>query len=176
MFLYCNNIIVPAPEAVVIFQSRETPLYEGTAFSLSCLITPNRTGVDTEFVIQRSFMGPETSATERISLSDTVTSFDDIQLSFSFSPLILNDTGIYECSAIAISIVPNITASDPVTNETTLSILGRYIIVFCYNYSHDNFPARLFSLQNCQLLKLTSTRLFLSQFQEITTLSYAPLS
>ena len=93
------------------------------------MITPNRTGVDTEFEIQRSFIGPETSATERISLSDTVTSFNDIQLSYSFFPLILNDTGIYECSAIAMSIIPNITASDLVINGTILSILGRYIIV-----------------------------------------------
>ena len=135
MFLYYNIYIVPAPEAVVIIESREAPLYEGTTFSLSCLITPNRTGVDTEFAIQRSFIGPETSATERISLSDTVTSFDDIQFSYSFFPLILNDTGIYECSAIALSTIPNITASDSVINRITLSILGRYIIMLHY-YDH----------------------------------------
>ena len=126
------NFIVPASEAVVFFESRESPLYEGTTFSLTCLIIPNRTGVDTDFEIQRSFVGPETSATERISLSDTVTSFSDIQISYSFSLLTMNDTGTYECSAIALSILPNVnvTASDPVMNETTLSILGRHIMCF----------------------------------------------
>ena len=32
---------VPAPEVVTILQSRENPLYEGTAFSITCVITPN---------------------------------------------------------------------------------------------------------------------------------------
>ena len=129
---------MPAPEAIVIFESRESPLYEGTTFSLSCLITPNRTSVDTEFEIQRSFIGPKTSATERISQSDTVTSFNDILLSYSFSPLTLNDTGIYECSAVALSILPNITASDPIMNETTLSILGKCVMYFV-SYDENNF-------------------------------------
>lgn len=139
---------MPAPEAVVFFGSRESPLYEGTTFSLTCLITPNRTGVDVDFEIQRSFTGPETSATERISLSDTVTSYSDIQISYSFSPLTMNDTGIYECSVIALSILPNITASDPVINETTLLILGRCIIV-CFTivnmiiFSTTSFLAEL---------------------------------
>ena len=130
---------MPAPEAVVIFGSRESPLYEGTTFSLTCLITPNRTGVDTNFEIQRSFIGPETSATERISLSDTMTSFSDIQISYSFSALTMNDTGTYECSAIALSILPNITASDPVINETTLLILGRCINVCFTIVNMNNF-------------------------------------
>ena len=144
---------MPAPEAVVIFESRESPLYEGTTFSLSCLITPNMTGVDTEFEIQRSFIGPETSATERISQSDTMAPFSDILLSYLFSPLTMNDTGIYECSAIALSILPNITASDPIMNETTLSILGKCIMCFISYDDDDDFLPHPFSLQNCQLLK-----------------------
>ena len=117
----CNA--VPVPEAVEIFESRETPLHEGTSFSLNCVITLNLTGVDTDIEVQRSFIGPETSATVRIAQSDTVTSFNDIQLSLTFTPLIINDTGTYECSAIVRSIIPNVTASDPVMNDTTLFIL-----------------------------------------------------
>ena len=121
---------MPAPESVVIFESREAPLYEGTTLFLSCLITPNRTGVDTDFEIQRSFIGPDTSAADRITQSDTVTSFNDIQISYSFAPLTMNDKGIYECSATVRSLLPNITVSEPVMNYTTLSILGKCITCF----------------------------------------------
>ena len=118
-----TSLTVPASEVVTILRSRENPLYEGTAFSITCVITPNRTGVDTDFEVQRNFSGPETSTTDRITLLDIKNS---IQISLMFVPLIVNDTGTYECSAIASSVLSNVTASDPVMNDTSISILCKY--------------------------------------------------
>ena len=118
-----TSLTVPASKVVTILRSRENPLYEGTAFSVSCVITPNRTGVDTDFEVQRNFSGPETSTTDRITLLDIK---NNIQISLMFVPLIVNDTGTYECSAIASSVLSNVTASDPVMNDTSISILCKY--------------------------------------------------
>ena len=113
---------MPAPEVVNIIHSRENPLYEGTTFSLICVISPNTTGVDIDFEVQRNFSGPEISASTHF---DTVISVNDIQISMMFAPLSMNDTGTYECSAMVSSILPNVTTSDLVTNDTAVSILRK---------------------------------------------------
>ena len=116
----------------MILQSRENDLYEGTSFSLTCVVLLNKTGVDTGFEVQRSFFGPETSLPDRIKTFDTE-SADDIEISLLFSPLTMNDTGEYLCSATVTSVLPNVTNSDPIMNRTTLSILREYICSYCHS-------------------------------------------
>ena len=124
---------MPVPEAVVILKSRDSPLYEGTSFSLTCVITPNMTGVDiTDFEIEINFTGPVTFATDRI---ENVTSLNDTQISLTFSPLIMNATGLYECSVMVYSALPNVTASDSEMNDTVLSILRKLQISVAFLYN-----------------------------------------
>ena len=113
---------MPVPEVVNIIHSHENPLYEGATFSLICVISPNKTGVDIDFKVQKNFSGPVISAS---TLFDTVISGNNIQISMMFAPLSMNDTGTYECSAMISSILPNVTTSDSVTNDTAVSILRK---------------------------------------------------
>ena len=81
---------MPVPEVVNIIHSHENPLYEGATFSLICVISPNKTGVDIDFKVQKNFSGPVISAS---TLFDTVISVNNIQISMMFAPLSMNDTG-----------------------------------------------------------------------------------
>ena len=55
---------VPAPISPLTFhRSRNSTLNAGTSFSLTCIITPNTTGVDTDLIVQRIIMGPGISDT-----------------------------------------------------------------------------------------------------------------
>ena len=109
----------------MILQSREDDLYEGTSFSLTCVVSPNKTGVDTAFEVLRSFSGPETSLSDRIDTFDTEVA-DDIEITLIFSPLTMNDTGEYLCFATGASVLPTVTNSDLIMNRTMLSILREY--------------------------------------------------
>ena len=114
---------MPAPEVVTINESREAPIYEGTMFSLTCLITPNMTGVDTDITIQRNFTGPGTS--------DRVTSEDAaFQTTLMFHPVAMADDGRYVCSAVAISTSqhPNVEASDAIVNDAMITISSKFYL------------------------------------------------
>ena len=121
---------MPAPE-VLILRSREDPLYEGTIYSLICIVLLNTSGVDTEYVVDKRFPIPDhdTSNIDRITLLNTDIPNNAIQLSITFAPLIINDTGSYVCSALVISNLTGITASDKVINVTEISVLRKYYYI-----------------------------------------------
>ena len=116
---------VPPPESVTIELGRGAPLYEGTTFSLTCIITPNRTGVDTGFMVIPTFSGPGSPAA-----SDVVMQMDtmDFQTTLSFTstnPLVLNNSGSYLCSSTVMSQLPNIDMSDAGMAEVVISVMGK---------------------------------------------------
>ena len=116
-FITC--ILVPAPEVIAISESRGGLIYEGTVFSLTCLITPNMTGVNTDITIQRTFSGPGTSAADRVTTEDAA-----FQTTLMFHPVAMTDNGEYVCSASAISTpqYPNVEASNETENSTVITI------------------------------------------------------
>ena len=128
--LLINPCTVPAPLEVTIHQSRDAPLFEGTIFSLTCTVIPNRTGVDTNFQIQLDLSGTGTSATNRVTVSDTALPSINYQTTtVTFNPLALNDTGLYECSVTVISVsFPYVTDSDTVVKNTTISVSSQSYI------------------------------------------------
>ena len=113
---------VPAPEVVSISESRGAPIYEGTAFSLACLITPNMTGVDTDITVQRNFAGPRTSAADRVTREDTA-----FETTLVFRPVAMADSGSYVCSASVMSTpqYPNVETSDETINDTMITITSK---------------------------------------------------
>ena len=115
-------LTVPAPDVVAIYESRGAPIYEGTVFSLTCLIMPNMTGANTDITIQRNFTGPGTSAADRVTREDTA-----FQTIFMFHPVAMADDGRYVCSAVAISTsqYPNVEASDATMNATMTIISSK---------------------------------------------------
>ena len=115
-FITC--ISVPAPEVIAINESRGGPIYEGTMFSLTCLITPNMTGVNTDITLQRTFTGPETSAADRVTTENAA-----FQTTLIFHPVAMADDGEYVCSVSAISTqYPNVEASNATENNTVITI------------------------------------------------------
>ena len=73
--------------------------------------------------------GRDTSNIDRITLLNTDIPNNAIQLSIMFAPLIINDTGSYVCSALLISNLTGITASDTVINVTEISVLRKYYYI-----------------------------------------------
>ena len=117
---------MPAPEAVIIENNREGLLYQGTNFTLICMIFVNKTGVDTEFHVQGNLSHSESLPNE-ITVLNTTIADTDLQVSFDlvFYPLTSNDTGVYECSAAAHSTLPYAASSDAVRNGSEITILGK---------------------------------------------------
>ncbi len=82
---------------MVINASRTGTLYEGaTGLSLSCVVTPDNTGVDTSTDLTRGVTGPADG--DRVSISDTVNG-GVATVEYSIGVLSLSDTGTYMCSA-----------------------------------------------------------------------------
>ena len=117
--IYNAYISVPALEVIAISESRGGLIYEGTMFSLTCLITPNMTGVNTDITIQRTFSGPGTSAADRVTTEN-----DAFQTTLMFRPVAMTDDGRYVCSASAISTpqYPSVEASNETENRTIMAI------------------------------------------------------
>lgn len=116
---------MPPPQSISVRANREGPLYEGTQFSLTCLISPNRTGVDTQFTVQTSFAGPQTPEDDRLTTSDTTTVDDILQVILTLSPVsVMDDDSPYICSASATSSAQHVITSDAVTNTMMISVDG----------------------------------------------------
>ena len=141
-------ITVPASEVVAIYESRGAPICEGTVFSLSCLITPNMTGVNTNITIQQNFTRPGMSAADRVTREDTA-----FQTILMFRPVTMADDGRYVCSAVAISIsqYSNVEASNATVNNTRITISSKLMSykfllsssdmhTHTHTHTHTNFP------------------------------------
>ena len=115
--------LVPAPLPLMFHQSRNTTLYAGTNFSLTCLITPNTTGVDTDFTVETSVTGPGTSELSRVSISQpTLVEGGIYETVVAFSLLLEGDEGPYNCSARATSSQSNVITSDPTSAAESITV------------------------------------------------------
>ena len=117
---------MPPPRVISIRTSREGPVYEGTSFSLTCIISLNRTGVDTLFTLQTSFSGPQTPEDDRFTASNLTAVDDTFQVILTISPVSVVDDDIpYTCSASVTSLAQHITASDVTQNAMVINVDGR---------------------------------------------------
>ena len=121
---------VPAPASIVINRSRSGVLYEGTTFNLICVITPDTSGVDTEFSVNSSVLGPRTSDVERIIISQPVENGEVYETNVRFRALRRNDGGTYNCSSRATSTLRYVSASEPADGSTTIFIDGEVLCGF----------------------------------------------
>ena len=115
---------MPPPESVRIEPSRRGLLYEGTSFSLTCIITPNRTGVDTGFMVTvPTFSGPESPSVSDVTMRADM-NFQTVLSFTSSNPLSLDNAGSYYCSSVVMSQLANIERSDATmnTNEVEINI------------------------------------------------------
>ena len=112
-------VSVPAPISPLIFRhSRNTALNAGTSFSLTCIITPNITGVDTDIMVESSIMSNGVPDTDRVSVSRQPVSVgeNNFETTVTFTHLLEADTGAYNCSA-HIRSPPSL--SDVITSDST---------------------------------------------------------
>lgn len=120
---------VPPPSTPTFSLSRNTTLNAGTNFSLTCLITPNTTGVDTAFTVESIFTGPATPDS-RVGVSQP-TSVGGVvyETVMTFQRLFESDTGSYNCSAvISSSTAEFIDVSDSAYESQSITV-GRKLFV-----------------------------------------------
>ena len=121
---------VPAPISPLTFRrSHNTALRAGTAFSLTCIITPNTAGVDTDIIVESSIVGNGISDTDRVSVLQPVSVGENtFETTVTFNYLLEADAGAYNCSAYIMSpSLPNVIASNPISSSETISIGGTCI-------------------------------------------------
>jgi hypothetical protein len=101
-------------------------LNAGTSFSLTCIITPNTTGVDTNIVVESSIVGNGVSDTDRVSVSLQPVSVGEntFETTVTFSHLLEADAGAYHCSAYTTSSpsLPNLISSDSASGSEFISV------------------------------------------------------
>jgi hypothetical protein len=97
-------------------------------FSLTCVITPNMTGVNTDITLQRTFTGPGASAADRVTREDA-----EFQTTLMFRPVVMTDDGSYVCTASAVSTpqYPNVVASDATVENTVITISSEFYLSKC---------------------------------------------
>ena len=132
---------VPAPISPLTFhRSRNSTLNVGTSFSLTCIIAPNTTGVDTNVMVQSSITGPGISGTSRVSVSQPMsTGGSAYETTVTFHHLLEADAGTYSCSAIVTSSHPSLIASDSISGSEFINVrrklaIALHIFSFIYVY------------------------------------------
>lgn len=110
-------------------RSHNGVLYAGTFFSLSCIVTLNTTGVDSNFTLQSSVSIPRSTDTERVNISPPAFTGSAYEITVTFSPLIEDDTGIYNCSAMVVPFTQQnlITASDLSFVSESINVGRKYV-------------------------------------------------
>ena len=137
---------VPAPiYPFVIRESRSGVLYEGTTFSWICVITPNTTGVDTDFTISSTVVGPRTPDMGRIIISPPVEIDNVYETNITFRALRLDDNGTYNCSASATSSLRYVSASELTTEIEMIAVTGKITHFICSNFKSFHFPSSITS-------------------------------
>lgn len=113
-------------------RSHNSSLYAGTLFSLTCIITLNTTGVDSNFTLQSNFSIPRNTDTERVTISPPMFTGIVYEITVMFSPLIEDDTGAYNCSAVVIPISQqnSIIASDLSFGSESISVGCKQLIMY----------------------------------------------
>jgi hypothetical protein len=118
---------VPAPISPLTFRhSRYTILNAGTSFSLTCIISANTTGVDTDIIVESSIVGNGISDADRISISPRPVSVGEntFETTVTFSHLLEADAGEYYCLAYIRSppSLPNVITSDSTFGSEPISV------------------------------------------------------
>ena len=118
---------MPAPTSPLTFHhSRSTTLNAGASFSLTCIITPNITGVDTDITVESSIVSNGISDTDRVSVSAQPVSVgeNNFETTVTFSHLLEADAGAYNCSAYITSplSLPNVITSDSTSGSESISV------------------------------------------------------
>ena len=113
-------------------QSRNSTLFAGTNFSLTCLISPNTTGVDTDFTVESVVTGPGTSPeSSRVNVSQLMSVGGGVyETVVVFRHLVEADSGSYNCLAMISSSQTNIVTSDSTSGSETIDV-GRKKFSFC---------------------------------------------
>ena len=116
---------MPTPLPLTFSLSRNA----GTNLSLSCLITPNRTGVDTHFTIESNITGPGTLDSERVTISQPLPlGGGQYETVVTFSRLYKSDTGPYHCSATLTDVQEDVRSSVSISANQTI-VVGRKLHV-----------------------------------------------
>ena len=105
--------------------SRTTTLYEGTTgLVISCVITPDNTGVDTGTVVNCTLTGPVPVDGDRVRVSDSVVG-SVVTIEQAIQVLSLSDAGEYMCS-VNVSPTPNseYIIAARVTDRLTIAVSG----------------------------------------------------
>ena len=118
---------MPAPISPLTFRrSRNTTLSAGTSFSLTCIITANTTGVDTDIIVESSIVGNGVSDTDRVSVSPQPVSVGEntYETTVTFNHLLEADTGAYNCSALVRSppSQPNVVSNGSCYGSESISV------------------------------------------------------
>ena len=118
---------MPAPASPLTFRhSRNAALNAGTSFSLTCIITPNITGVDTDIIVESSIVGNGISDTDRVNVSiqPVLVGENTFETTVTFSHLLEADAGAYNCSAYTTSplSVPDVITSDSTSASESISV------------------------------------------------------
>lgn len=104
-------------------RSRNITLNVGTNFSLTCLITPNTTGVDTSYSVQSIITGPGLLYVERVNVSQpTPVGGGVYEAVVTFKHLLEIDEGSYNCSVRVISSLKNVVASDSTSAFVSINV------------------------------------------------------
>ena len=113
---------MPAPLLLNFSRSRHTPLNAGTNFSLSCLISANIAGVDTDFSVQSSIAGPGTSDTDRVSISQPMPVGGGFETVVTFRRLFESDSGSYNCSSRLATSQDNVITSESISAAESIDV------------------------------------------------------
>ena len=118
---------MPSPASPLTFHhSCSTALNAGTSFSLTCIITPNITGVDTDIIVESSIVGNGISDTDRVNVSiqPVLVGENTFETTVTFSHLLEADAGAYNCSAYTTSplSVPDVITSDLPQSQSVLAV------------------------------------------------------
>ena len=127
-------MLVPAPFQVIFHRSRNAVLYAYTNFSLTCLISPNTTRVDTDFAVENVVTGPGTLHLDRVSVSKPLpVAGGKYEIVVSFRHLLEEDRGSYSCSAMIVSLQTNVVSSDSRSISNSIEVRGQKIYLL-YSY------------------------------------------
>ncbi len=106
----------------MITASRDTPLYEGTTgLSLTCVVTLDTPGVDTDTSLTRGITGPADN--DRVNTSDNMNG-GVVTVVYSIGILSLTDTGFYTCSATVSPVSSQYVVGANNTASLDLSVVG----------------------------------------------------
>ena len=121
--IYFLLLSVPAPLRPLFRRSRNSTIYAGTNFSLTCIILPNITGLDTDFTVESVVTGPGTSQSSRVSISQQMPVGRGVyEIIVTYSLLLEDDIISHNCSTRIYSPQTNVLTSEDATVSETINV------------------------------------------------------